>query len=453
MSYFIVEKRNNCKNLLQKTGRTMEIKRERYLEKLIKHRHNGLVKIITGIRRCGKSYLLNKLFYRHLIENGIKEDHIIKFAFDSADDLALIGEKLTDIQKKKRKVDPDKFIEYIKTKVKDNQMYYLLLDEVQMLDAFESVLNGYLRNDNMDVYVTGSNAKLLSRDIVTEFAGRGDEIHMCPLSFSEFMSVYKGDKYEGLSQYMLYGGIPLVVLADEESDKANLLQRLFYETYIRDIEQRHKIRNKSELEDLLNVLSSSIGSLTNPEKLCNTFRSVKKSKITAATLKKYLDAFEDSFLIYSANRYDIKGKSYIASLKKYYFSDLGLRNACINFRQIEQTHSMENIIYNELKIRGFNVDVGIVTSLQKNAEGKYIRKQLEVDFVCNQGTHRYYIQSAFSLPNAEKQKQETRLFKKIEDSFKKIIVTHDMIPKFYNEDGVLTVNIYDFLLDESILNE
>ena len=453
ISYFTIEKCNNCKNHLWGKAKIMEIKRDRYLEKLIKHRHNGLVKIITGIRRCGKSYLLNKLFYRYLLDNGIKENHIIKFAFDSADDLALIGEKLIDIQKKKRKVDPDKFIEYIKTKVTDNQMYYLLLDEVQMLDAFESVLNGYLRNDNMDVFVTGSNAKLLSKDIVTEFAGRGDEIHMQPLSFSEFMSVYKGDKYEGLSQYMLYGGIPLVVLANDNSDKVNLLQRLFEETYIRDIEQRYKIRNKSELEELLNVLSSSIGSLTNPEKLCNTFRSVKKSKITAATLKKYLDALNDSFLIDSVNRYDIKGKSYIASLKKYYFSDLGLRNARINFRQIEQTHSMENIIYNELKFRGLNVDVGVITSLEKNSEGKYIRKQLEVDFVCNQGTLRYYIQSAFSLPDKEKQLQETRPFTKIEDSFKKIIVTHDMIPKFYNEEGILTVNIYDFLLDESIFNE
>ena len=322
-----------------------------------------------------------------------------------------------------------------------------------MLDSFESVLNGYLRNDNMDVYVTGSNAKFLSRDIVTEFAGRGDEIHMHPLNFAEFMSVYKGDKYEGLSQYMLYGGIPMVVLFDDNVDKANMLRRLFDETYIRDIEQRHKIRNKSELEELLNVLSSSIGSLTNPEKLSNTFRSVKKSKITATTLKKYLDALEDSFLIDAANRYDIKGKSYIASLKKYYFSDIGLRNARINFRQLEPTHSLENIIYNELKIRGYNVDIGVVTVLEKNKEGKYIRKQIEVDFVCNQGSRRYYIQSAFSLPDSEKLMQETRPFKKIEDSFKKIVVTHDIVPKHYDDDGVLTVNIYEFLLDETILNE
>ena len=431
----------------------MEIRRDRYLERLVKHRHNGLVKIITGIRRCGKSYLLNTIFRRFLLDNGIKDDHIIRFAFDSADDLELIGEKLTDIQKKKRKVNPDKFVSYIKSKIVDGQMHYLLLDEVQLLDAFESVLNGYLRNVNMDVYVTGSNAKFLSRDIVTEFAGRGDEIHMSPLSFSEFMSVYKGDKYEGLSQYMLYGGIPLVVLQEDEADKANLLQRLFDEVYVRDIERRHKIRNKVELEELLNVLSSAIGSLVNPEKLSNTFHSVKKSNITAATLKKYLDALEDSFLVDATCRYDIKGKSYISSQKKYYFSDLGLRNARINFRQIEQTHSMENVIYNELKMRGYNVDIGLVTVLERNVEGKYIRKQLEVDFVCNQGSKRYYIQSAFSMPDLEKQRQETRPFRNIEDSFKKVIVTHDMVPKHYDDDGVLVVNIYDFLLDESIIGE
>ena len=431
----------------------MEIRRDRYLDRLVNHRHNGLVKIITGIRRCGKSYLLNTIFRRYLLDNGIKDDHIIRFAFDSADDLELIGEKLTDIQKKKRKVNPDKFVSYIKSKMVDGQMHYLLLDEVQLLDAFESVLNGYLRNENMDVYVTGSNAKFLSRDIVTEFAGRGDEIHMSPLCFSEFMSVYKGDKYEGLSQYMLYGGIPLVVLLEDEVDKTNLLQRLFDEVYVRDIERRHKIRNKAELEELLNVLSSAIGSLVNPEKLSNTFHSVKKSKITAATLKKYLDALEDSFLVDATSRYDIKGKSYISSQKKYYFSDLGLRNARINFRQIEQTHSMENVIYNELKMRGYNVDIGLVTVLEKNVEGKYIRKQLEVDFVCNQGSKRYYIQSAFSVPDLEKQRQETRPFRNIEDSFKKVIVTHDMVPKHYDDDGVLVVNIYDFLLDESIIGE
>lgn len=429
----------------------MEIQRTRYLNKLVRRKHNGLVKIITGIRRCGKSYLLNTLFNRHLLESGVDESHIIKFAFDSAADLVLIGENLIDIQKKKRKVDPEKFIKYVQSKITDDKMYYLLLDEVQMLDAFEAVLNGYLRRNNVDVFVTGSNAKFLSRDIITEFAGRGDEIHMYPLSFSEFMSVYKGDKYEGLSQYMLYGGIPQVTLIENETDKASFLSGLFEEIYIRDIERRYKIRNTSELEEILNTLSSSIGSLTNPEKLRNTFRSVKRSNISAATIKKYLGILEDSFLVDSAKRYDIKGRGYIETPQKYYFSDLGLRNARINFRQFEQTHCMENVVYNELKMRGYNVDVGVVTVIEKNQAGNNVRKQLEVDFVCNLGSQRCYIQSAFSLPDMEKIKQETRPFKKIDDSFKKMVVTHDMVPAHYNDDGVLTVNIYDFLLNESII--
>ena len=286
----------------------------------------------------------------------------------------------------------------------------------------------------------------MSKDIITEFAGRGDEIHMYPLSFSEFMSVYKGDKYEGLSEYMLYGGIPSVVIREDFNDKIAALENLFGEIYISDIYKRNKVRNQGELEDLLNILSSSIGSLTNPEKLKNTFRTVKKSKITANTVKKYLDYFEDSFLIESAQRYDIKGKAYIETPKKYYFSDLGLRNARINFRQFEQTHAMENIIYNELRMRGYSVDVGVVT-IAENKGGKVIRKQLEVDFVCNLGSARYYIQSAYSLPDEEKLLQETKPFRKIDDSFKKIIVTKDIVPKHYDEHGILTLNIYDFLLD------
>lgn len=428
----------------------MEIRRDFYLDKLIKRRHNGLIKVITGIRRCGKSYLLNTLFYHQLLVNGVDESHIIRFAFDSADDLSLIGEKLIQIEKEKRRVDPEKFMAYIRSKLTDQGMYYLLLDEVQLLDCFESVLNGYLRKENMDVYVTGSNAKFLSKDIITEFAGRGDEIHMYPLSFSEFMSVYKGDKYEGLSEYMLYGGIPLVVLRDDANDKAVTLENLFSEIYIRDIYKRNKIRNQGELEDLLNILSSSIGSLTNPEKLKNTFRTVKKSRITSNTVKKYLNYFEDSFLIESAQRYDIRGKAYIETPKKYYFSDLGLRNARINFRQFEQTHSMENVIYNELRMRGYSVDVGVVI-IAENKDGKVTRKQLEVDFICNMGSSRYYIQSAYSIPDEEKMLQETRPFRKIDDSFKKIIVTKDMVPKHYDEHGILTLNIYDFLLDAASL--
>lgn len=385
-----------CKNPLQ--GRFMrEIRRDFYLDKLIKRKNNGLIKVITGIRRCGKSYLLNNIFFHHLLDNGVDADHIIRFAFDSADDLYLIGESLIQIEKEKRGVDPEKFMEYIRSKVIDEGMYYLLLDEVQMLDCFEAVLNGYLRKDNMDIFVTGSNAKLLSKDIATEFAGRGDEI------------------------------------------------------YIQDITKRNRIKNIRELEDLLNILSSAIGSLTNPEKLKNTFKTVKKSKITANTIKKYLDYFEDSFLIESAQRFDIKGKAYIETPKKYYFSDLGLRNARINFRQFEQTHSMENVIYNELRMRGYSVDVGVIPIAEKDKDGKVNRKQLEIDFVCNLGSSRYYIQSAYSLPNEAKRTQEIRPFRKIDDSFKKIIITKDIVQPHYDEYGILTVNIYDFLLDRECL--
>ena len=429
----------------------MVIQRDFYLEKLIQRKGNGLIKVITGICRCGKSYLLNNLFYHHLLKSGVDAEHIIRFAFDSADDLYLIGESLIQIEKEKRGVDPEKFMAYIRSKVIDNSVYYLLLDEVQMLDCFEAVLNGYLRKENMDVFVTGSNARLLSKDIATEFAGRGDEVHMYPLSFAEFMSVYKGDKYMGLSEYMLYGGIPLVVLRDGAGDKAAALQNLFSEIYLRDICKHNRVKNIGELEDLLNILSSAIGSLTNPEKLKNTFRTAKKSRITSNTIRKYLGYFEDSFLIESAQRYDIKGKAYIETPKKYYFSDLGLRNARINFRQFEQTHSMENVIYNELRMRGYSVDVGVVPIAEKDAEGKVIRKQLEVDFVCNMGSLRYYIQSAYSLPDEAKRTQEIRPFRKIDDSFKKIIITKDIVSPHYDEYGILTVNVYDFLLDAKCL--
>ncbi len=429
----------------------MEIKRDYYLNKLIGRKGNGLVKVITGVRRCGKSYLLNTLFYRHLLGCEVPEDHIIKFAFDSADDLHQMGESLIDLQKKRKKVDPEKFMAFIRSKFADKDMYYLLLDEVQMMDSFEAVLNGYLRKENVDVFVTGSNAKFLSSDIITEFAGRGDEIHMYPLSFSEFMTVYPEDRFQGLSQYMLYGGIPLVVLRKDPKDKISMLENLFSEIYIRDIIARHGVRNQGELEDLLNIVSSSVGSLTNPEKLKNTFRSVKKSKITSPTIKKYLDYFEDSFLLESANRYDIKGKAYIETPKKYYFSDLGLRNARINFRQFEPTHAMENVIYNELRMRGYSVDIGVVPTSETNTDGKTVRKQLEVDFVCNLGSRRYYIQSAYSLPDENKRQQETRPFTRIDDSFKKIIITNDIVPAQYDDYGILTINVYDFLLDPTEL--
>ena len=425
----------------------MEIKRDLYLKQLIDRKQNGLIKVITGIRRCGKSYLLNTLFYNYLKNSGVDDSHIIKFAFDSNIDLNKIGENIITLEKERRKVDPTKFVGYIQSKMKDEGMYYLLLDEVQFLDCFESVLNSYLHMDNVDVYVTGSNAKFLSKDVITEFAGRGDEVHMQPLSFAEFMSVYKGDKYDGLTEYMLYGGIPMVVLREGEENKSLMLKRLFDEIYIKDIETRHKIRNKTDLEDLLNILSSSIGSLTNPEKLKNTFYTIKKSNITSATIKKYLDYFSDCFLLEAVVRYDIKGKAYIDTPLKYYFSDLGLRNARINFRQFEQTHSMENVIYNELRMRGFSVDVGVINTREEG-----IRKQLEVDFVCNLGSKRYYIQSAYSMPDEEKRKQEIRPFVKIDDSFKKIVITGDMSPTYYNDDGVLFMNIFDFLLKPDNLN-
>ena len=429
----------------------MEIKRDFYLTKLINRMGNGQVKVITGVRRCGKSFLLNTLFYDHLLENGVPEERIIRFAFDSAEDLELIGEDIVELQQKNRNAAPKKFMDYINGKCIDKGQYYLLLDEVQLMDSFESVLNGYLRKRNMDLFVTGSNARFLSKDIITEFSGRGDEIHMYPLSFAEFMSVFQGDRYEGLSQYMTYGGIPLVVLSKDNSDKTDILSNLYSEIYISDIVKRHKIRNVGELEDLLNILSSSIGSLTNPEKLQRTFKTVKHSKITGPTIQKYLGYLEDSFLLEAATRYDIKGKSYIETPQKYYFSDLGLRNARINFRQMEPTHSMENVIYNELKMRGYNVDVGVVPIVEVNESGKQQRKQLEIDFVCNRGSSRYYIQSAYSLPDEEKRSQEIRPFYKINDSFKKIVITGDVISPHYDEDGILMINIYDFLLDPTVI--
>lgn len=429
----------------------MEIKRDFYLKKLVERMNNGLIKVVTGIRRCGKSYLLNTLFYHHLIESVVDEQHIIRFAFDSAEDLLKIGEDIVQLEKEGRGVDPKKFMGYISSCIVDDGRYYLLLDEIQRLDCFVAVLNGYLYNEKLDVYVTGSNAKLLSKDVATEFAGRGDEVHLHPLSFAEFMSVYKGDRYMGLSEYMLYGGIPLVVLRENSNDKAALLRNLFTEIYIKDIQKRNKIRNVSELEDLMNILSSSIGSLTNPEKLRKTFKSVKNSNITSSTIKKYIDSLEDSFLIESSMRYDIKGKSYIETPRKYYFSDIGLRNARISFRQLEEPHSMENVIFNELIMRGYDVDVGVVPIVEKADDGRVLRKQLEIDFVCNRGSSRLYIQSAYAIPDEEKRNQEIRPFRRIGDSFKKIVITKDIVPAYYDDYGILTMNIYDFLLDPNSL--
>ena len=414
----------------------MEINRNRYLNTLLRKRNNGLIKIITGIRRCGKSYLLGTIFKNALIDEGVPENHILHMSLDSFEN--------------EKYLNPKEFYTWATEKITDNKTYYFLLDEIQLMDRFESVLNGLNEKPNVEVYVTGSNAKFLSKDIATEFAGRGDEIHMYPLSFSEFKSVYNGDNQHALQEYMLWGGIPLVVLAAEE-DKAKLLKTLFDETYIRDIIIKHKIRNQRELEDLLNILSSSIGSLTNPEKLMNTFRTVKKSKITANTIAKYIEYCEDSFLIEFAKRYDIKGKAYIETPQKYYFSDLGLRNVRLGFRQNEPTHIMENIIYNELKIRGFEIDIGVVPVIEKNEKAMSVKKQLEIDFICTMGIKKYYIQSAYSLPDSTKREQEIRPFIKSGDSFKKIVITNDITPPVYDDNGILTINFLDFLSNESIL--
>lgn len=416
----------------------MEIKRNRYLNTLISKKHNGLIKVITGMRRCGKSYLLFTLFKEHLLSDGIDEDHIIEIAFDAFEN--------------KKYRDPDVLYPYLKEQIKDDAMYYVLLDEVQLLGEFESILNSLIRMKNVDVYVTGSNARFLSKDVITEFRGRGDEVHMYPLSFAEFMSVYSGTKQDGWNEYMLYGGIPLVLEFTTPDQKIAFLKSLFEETYISDIVGRHNIRNKAELEELLNILSSAIGSLTNPQKLSATFQTVKKKKISNSTIKRYIDYFCDSFLIDSAIRYDVKGKKYIDTPVKYYFTDMGLRNARLNFRQIEETHSMENIIFNELKMRGFNVDVGVIMQYETNEKGTNIRKQLEIDFVCNQGSKRYYIQSAYAIPDQAKMEQEQRSLMLTGDFFKRMIITKDTPAPYYNESGVLIMNVYDFLLNENSLD-
>lgn len=415
----------------------MEIKRNRYLNTLISKKHNGLIKVITGMRRCGKSYLLFTLFKEHLLSDGIDENHIIEIAFDAFEN--------------KKYRDPDVLYPYLKKQIKDDAMYYILLDEVQLLGEFESILNSLIRMKNVDVYVTGSNARFLSKDVITEFRGRGDEVHMYPLSFAEFMSVYPGTKQDGWNEYMLYGGIPLVLEFTTPNQKIAFLKSLFEETYISDIVGRHNIRNKAELEELLNILSSAIGSLTNPQKLSATFQTVKKKKISNSTIKRYIDYLCDSFLIDSAIRYDVKGKKYIDTPVKYYFTDMGLRNAQLNFRQIEETLSMENIIFNELKMRGFNVDVGVIMQYETNEKGTNIRKQLEIDFVCNQGSKRYYIQSAYAIPDPAKMEQEQRSLMLTGDFFKRMIITKDTPAPYYNESGVLIMSVYDFLLNENSL--
>ena len=412
----------------------MVIERNKYLQELVSCRHNGLVKIITGMRRCGKSFLLFRLFRRFLEDNVVANDHIVEMAFD---DYAF-----------KEFRNPDKFYAYVKGRIIDDQPYYILLDEVQMLDEFEDVLNGLLHIPNADVYVTGSNAKFLSKDIITEFRGRGYQIHVSPLSFAEFMSVYEGDREDGWNEYLLYGGLPPVVLLKTEEEKVKLLDSLLAETYIIDVVNRNKIKNDSELNDLFKILASGIGGLTNPQRLSNTFQSVKNVSISPATIKKYIECLSDAFLLESCNRYDVKGRKYIGTPLKYYFSDLGIRNALLGFRQQEKTHLMENAVYNELCARGYSVDVGNVEVNTVDEKGTKVRRMLEVDFVCNRGYKRCYIQSALSLPDREKMQQESASLLRIDDSFMKYVITGDRIKKYQNDDGIVIMNVLDFLLDE-----
>lgn len=416
-----------------KTITVMEIKRDLYLRQLIDSMGNGFVKVVTGIRRCGKSYLLNVLFYKHLLINGVAEDHIIRI--DLEDRL------------NKRLRDPDVMLHHVHGLIKDSQPYYIIIDEVQLMDEFVDVLNSFRNITNADIYVTGSNSHFLSSDIPTEFRGRGEAIHVNPLTFAEFYSVYNGDKNDAWREYYTYGGLPLILSFDSDIKKINYLKDLYETVYLADIMERHKIKNRQEMRELINFIASSIGAPCNPSKLSNTFKSRKNVTISHKTIAKYLSYLEDAFLVQRSICYDIKGKRYINTLAKYYFCDIGLRNAILNMRQQEETHIMENVIYNELIARGFVVDVGNVAIRQKNALGEWVRKDLEVDFVANRGNKKYYIQSALSIPDREKELQESRSLLSINDSFKKIIIVKDYIMPRVNEDGVVTIGLYDFLLD------
>lgn len=413
------------------------IKRDKYLNDLINRMHNGMIKVVTGIRRCGKSYLIFNIFKNYLIGQGVLESHIITVELD---------------QRKNRKYrNPDTLLDFIEDSITDQEPYYILLDEVQMLEEFEEVLNSLLHITNVDIYVTGSNSKFLSKDVITEFRGRGDDIHIYPLTFKEFMQVYEGDVYHGWAEYTVYGGLPLTVTMKSEEQKIRYLEKLFEETYLKDIIERHHIEKQQELGDLVNVLASAIGSLTNVPKIEATFRSVIQSNISINTLRQYIEYLEDAFIINRADRYNVKGRKYIGSPVKYYFEDIGLRNARLRFRQIEETHIMENIIYNELRSRGYSVDVGVVEKRGIDKEGRSQRSQLEIDFVANLGSKRYYIQSAFSMQTEEKQLQEKASLMRVNDSFKKIIVVKDVVNVTRDEAGITTMSIYDFLLQENSL--
>ncbi len=415
----------------------MEIKRDIYLNKLIRKKQNGLIKVVTGVRRCGKSYLLFRLFHDHLAESGVPEDHIIEIALDD--------------RANKELRDPDALLKFIKDNIRDQETYYVILDEIQYADEFEDVLNSLLHIRNVDTYVTGSNSKFLSSDVITQFRGRGDEIRVHPLSFSEYLSGYQGTQDEAWDDYLNYGGLPLILTMEEPEDKAEYLTSLFQKVYLSDIVERHNVRNKAELDELVDVLASAIGSYTNTNKLMRTFKSVKNKTISDKTIKNYTDYLIDSFLINKADRYDIKGKKYIGKQIKYYFEDVGLRNARLGFRQVEETHLMENIIYNELRIRGYHADVGVVEYFETKADGKRGKKQLEVDFVAVKGSEKYYIQSAFALRNTGKIEQEQRGLLNIPDFFRKIIVVGDNIKVRRDENGITTIGLRNFLLDKDSL--
>ena len=435
-------------------GSYMEIKRDEYLQRLIVRKHNGFIKVITGIRRSGKSYLLNTLFYNHLISENVSSDHIIKFAFDSAEDLLKIGEDpiVLDNGKDDRKVDPKKFLNWILPQITDNQMYYILLDEVQKLGAFESVLNGFLRKNNMDVFVTGSNSKFLSKDILTEFEGRGDEIHILPLSFSEYYAFKGGDKSEAFDDYYVYGGLPAVALMTSEEQKSTYLISQMQNLYLKDIIIRNNLPESTRIGEVLDVVASGLSSLTNPQKIADTFLSVLQENISNYTVSKYIEHMEDAFMISRVKRYDVKGRKYIGTPYKIYFEDIGLRNARLNFRQIEATHIMENIIFNELRYRGYCVDVGVVESREKDKNGNSIRVQREIDFIASIGSKKYYIQSAYSIPNQEKYAQETISFDKTLDSFKKIIIVEKSMKPRRDEKGYVMMGVKEFLLDKNSLD-
>lgn len=418
----------------------MEIRRDRYLERLIAHKGNGRVKIVTGIRRCGKSYLLFQLFKRHLIETGVKPNHIIEIQLEDRSNKELRN--------------PDACLAFIKKQIKDQKPYYLLIDEVQLMDEFEDVLNSCLHIQNLDTYVTGSNSKFLSKDIITEFRGRGDEMYLRPLSFKEFRTIQPDKPFDDVwTEYMTFGGLPYCALLPSREEKADYLKHLFDEVFLRDIIERNKVQNDAQLGSLLNVISSAVGSLTNPKKLEDTFTSSGTGKLSAITIKQYLDYLCDAFMIEQAERYDIKGKRYISTPYKYYFTDTGLRNARLNFRQLEETHLMENVMYNELCLRGYSVDVGVVEINERQEDGKYVRKQIEVDFVCNKADERVYVQSAFSIPTTEKRQQEERPLVHVGDGFRKVVVTKDNVIRHNDENGILIMSLQEFLMDEGALEK